>query len=592
MPKVITGQWLYPNGSQVSNGILTLQLSQDATASGTGQVAPLVIKINLNSAGSIPVSTSIFANDELSPAGTTYIAVVNEPGGGRVWGPEILPITGASPINLNNITPVNSSPPVTIINQNVNTGLFNRLSAGLGTPLSSGDFSLSGWGTGASISSILGSDSAFQITITAGTTPSVDPTFILTYHDGAWPQPPMADVEMSGGTGIVTDISNSSTATQLTAVYLGLPVSGKTYIIDVVVIGTGVGSGSLPPFSTTVGTLNFTTLISNAANPASIGTMRLSTGDTIAWRNNGNSGDLTLSKTAGDNLLFSNGIIATAAMVGQFFSTNTANVAASGAIRLASSESIAWRNNANSADILLSKSVSDILTYASGLQATFFQSPTANIAGTGQVRLAKTDSISWRNNANSADLPLTINGSDQLTFNSSVLGAQSYKIENVNVSPVVISNNNTEQTLMTFTLSANELVGNQALRLSARGTATNTSGGTVNYTLRLYIDANQIFNGANTTGALTSGGTTGWHINGLFILVSGGAGGTIEAQADTVFSTSGSPLAPLVVEDSINTSTLGFDTTVTHVMKVTIQMGTANANASCTQRQMLIERVG
>lgn len=50
-----------------------------------------------------------------------------------------------------------------------------------------------------------------------------------------------------------------------------------------------------------------------------------------------------------------------------------------------------------------------------------FTSQTANPATAGTIRLAKTDTIDWRNNANSGNLPLGINGSDQLEFNGVVL---------------------------------------------------------------------------------------------------------------------------------------------------------------------------
>lgn len=52
-----------------------------------------------------------------------------------------------------------------------------------------------------------------------------------------------------------------------------------------------------------------------------------------------------------------------------------------------------------------------------------FSTTTPNPATAGAIRLAKTDTIDWRNNANSANLPLGINGSDQLTFNGTVLSA-------------------------------------------------------------------------------------------------------------------------------------------------------------------------
>lgn len=56
-----------------------------------------------------------------------------------------------------------------------------------------------------------------------------------------------------------------------------------------------------------------------------------------------------------------------------------------------------------------------------GLIAVNYTTTTTNPATAGQIRLAKTDTIDWRNNANSANLPLGINVSDQLTFNGVVL---------------------------------------------------------------------------------------------------------------------------------------------------------------------------
>jgi hypothetical protein len=56
---------------------------------------------------------------------------------------------------------------------------------------------------------------------------------------------------------------------------------------------------------------------------------------------------------------------------------------------------------------------------------SLFISTTSNPATAGTIRLAKTDTLDWRNNTNSANLPLGINGSDQLTFNGVVLATGS-----------------------------------------------------------------------------------------------------------------------------------------------------------------------
>lgn len=51
-----------------------------------------------------------------------------------------------------------------------------------------------------------------------------------------------------------------------------------------------------------------------------------------------------------------------------------------------------------------------------GLKSLYYKTRTANPADAGQFRLAKTDTVVWRNTANSANLVLGINSSDQLIF--------------------------------------------------------------------------------------------------------------------------------------------------------------------------------
>lgn len=57
-----------------------------------------------------------------------------------------------------------------------------------------------------------------------------------------------------------------------------------------------------------------------------------------------------------------------------------------------------------------------------GLIAKSVSSKTTNPASAGVLRLAKTDAIEWRNNANSGDLALSVDGSDLLNFNGTPLG--------------------------------------------------------------------------------------------------------------------------------------------------------------------------
>lgn len=138
MSKTITGKWIYTNNTGVANGVLYLTLSQDATISGTGQVAPSVYAITLNSLGEIPAATTILANDELTPSGTVYQATVIAPGGGRVWGEQLLAITGASPININNLIPLLNTSGVVVYGAGgslpTGTYVFPEALSGLVTP--------------------------------------------------------------------------------------------------------------------------------------------------------------------------------------------------------------------------------------------------------------------------------------------------------------------------------------------------------------------------------------------------------------------------------------------------------------------------
>jgi hypothetical protein len=56
-----------------------------------------------------------------------------------------------------------------------------------------------------------------------------------------------------------------------------------------------------------------------------------------------------------------------------------------------------------------------------GLLSSYFKTRGTNPASSGLIRLNLTDTIAFRNNANSADLALAINGSDQLTFNGTAI---------------------------------------------------------------------------------------------------------------------------------------------------------------------------
>lgn len=161
------------------------------------------------------------------------------------------------------------------------------------------------------------------------------------------------------------------------------------------------------------------------------------------------------------------------------------------------------------------------------------------------------------------------------------------KIENFNVTPVTVNTTTSETPLMTFTLPANELAATQTLTINASGVNSFATASTV--TLRLYMDGNVIATGiSSSTG---SAGPFGWEANARFMIVSTGAGGTIEAEADIAAALSGA--TPLYqVSLSVETAALAFNTTTTHVFQLTAQPSVSNAGNTTTQRQMLAQRIG
>lgn len=82
---------------------------------------------------------------------------------------------------------------------------------------------------------------------------------------------------------------------------------------------------------------------------------------------------------------FSNNPIFSAGVTAPFFSSSATNQAATGVLRLASGDAVCWRNNANAADLCISKSVSDVFS----LPALFLAAPPA-IGGTTPGAIAST----------------------------------------------------------------------------------------------------------------------------------------------------------------------------------------------------------
>jgi len=123
--------------------------------------------------------------------------------------------------------------------------------------------------------------------------------------------------------------------------------------------------------------LTSSAFISGSTNPSATGVVRLANGDRIAFRNHANSGDLPILAAATDafNVLgFPGGILSA------IYTTNAANPSITGVFQLGSGDTISWRNNANSADLAFGKNTTDQFTIPTAFAAIGTQ---AGLTGTG-----------------------------------------------------------------------------------------------------------------------------------------------------------------------------------------------------------------
>lgn len=218
------------------------------------------------------------------------------------------------------------------------------------------------------------------------------------------------------------------------------------------------------------------------------------------------------------------------------FVSNSPNPATTGTINLASTDTIGWRNAANNADVLLSKSQAagalpaDTLTWPNGITAAEFITATANPSATGAVRLAAADAINFRNNANGGDITgIDLNGDDSLT-----VGGAAGIHTNAQVVTGAITASGTITSGGTFATPSGTGVtvqpagtGGNSATLAASASASN--GGSVAIT----AGAGTAGNGGSVT--ITGGAAGGAAVGGAISLVPGT--GTVSQGACTLNGT-------------------------------------------------------
>jgi hypothetical protein len=109
--KTIFGSWHDAKGMVAAMGLLHLQLNQDAVIYSIAQAAPREVNFQLDKNGALMAGSKVWGNDELSPSGTYYTSTVTALGGGLIWGPQWMVISGSNPINLSRIVPIKVIPP-------------------------------------------------------------------------------------------------------------------------------------------------------------------------------------------------------------------------------------------------------------------------------------------------------------------------------------------------------------------------------------------------------------------------------------------------------------------------------------------------
>jgi hypothetical protein len=228
-PVIVTGTMQTLSGGTIAQGTVTFQLANIGTGTipriiGTGEFPALKYVVMTDQSGNI--STPLWGNDVIDPANTIYLVTFRDFLGNEV-GPIQFSITGSA-VSLNTLVPINTIlPPV-----------LTSFGFATGTPLVSGNFALSGWGTGATITGIHGTQMGCTFTITAGTMPSISPTVTLTFPT-AYPNSPLSLAQITGGSGAVTDISIATSTTQAVFTYNGLPTATQTYTFSVFELGLG-----------------------------------------------------------------------------------------------------------------------------------------------------------------------------------------------------------------------------------------------------------------------------------------------------------------------------------------------------------------
>jgi hypothetical protein len=100
-----------------------------------------------------------------------------------------------------------------------------------------GNFCLSGWGVGAQVLSVAGTDARGRFTIISGANPEPSPTVTLTFEDGTWGNPPFAIVSRNDGQEPHVLPTWTTTETTLCIEFVDIPEADQQYTFEFMVMG-------------------------------------------------------------------------------------------------------------------------------------------------------------------------------------------------------------------------------------------------------------------------------------------------------------------------------------------------------------------
>lgn len=231
-------------------------------------------------------------------------------------------------------------------------------------------------------------------------------------------------VNATAGSAVIIHAGQIAIATNQPNALLSNPAGNQTTLFDL----STTGSFTSPRFR------------SNSVNPANTGIFALASGDALCWRNAANNADLCLNKNGSDLLFFSTFQFAFLNVsntwtLGQTFTVPAAFTQATGTAPFTVSSSTVVAN-LNASALLGSTwaipgtigsttpntGAFTTLTASSNVTSPIHATNSASPALSGIFRCASADNcLTFRNNANNADLVLGKNASDQPTFGGNIL---------------------------------------------------------------------------------------------------------------------------------------------------------------------------